>query len=66
RKDYEKIFLAEPLGFTEKTAVRRESNEEALRLGRKIEQIYRGLGYEIVSIPKGKIEERVKKVLENL
>lgn len=59
-----KVFLIEHLGQTEKTAVRRENHEEAVKLGEKLGQIYKELGYEVIRIPAGPLEERVAKVLE--
>lgn len=66
KADYHKIFLIEHLGFTEKTAVRREGHEEAKRLGDKLEQIYKQLGYEPIRIQAGTVEERLEKILEEL
>lgn len=63
---YDQIFLIEYLGRTEKTAVRREGEEEAIRLGQKLEQVYKELGHEAIKVAAGPLDERVKKVLEAL
>ncbi|MBW3014068.1 AAA family ATPase, partial [Candidatus Woesearchaeota archaeon] len=59
-----KVFLVEHLGQTEKTEVRREDHEEAIKLGEKLSKIYEELGYEIIKIPAGTVEERLEKILE--
>lgn len=64
--DYDKIFLVEQLGFTEKTAVRKENHDEALALGEKLEAIYRRAGYPVIRIEKGMVEERVQQILEHI
>jgi len=61
-----KVFLVENRGSTEKTQVRRESQEEALEVERNLERIYKELGYEVIRIPDATVEERTKLVLENL
>lgn len=61
-----KVFVVEPLSSCEKTAVRRENLEEAVKLGEKLEEVYRKLGYEPVKIPAGPLEERVTELLKNL
>lgn len=63
---YEKIFLVEDLGKTEKTEIRREDHEEAVRLGKKLEKIYQEKGYEVSKIPAGTVEERAEKVLAEI
>jgi len=63
---YDGIFSIENLGSTEKNGVRRENNEEALRLGRKLEDIYQTLGYKIIRVPAIGINERTKLILKNL
>ncbi len=60
---YDQVFLIEPLEQTEKNEVRRENRDESLILGRKLEQIYSGFGYEPISIASGPLEERVQKIL---
>lgn len=63
---YNKIFIVEPLDFTETTELRRENREEALRLCQQMEQIYKNLGYQPVTIPAASLEERIKTLFNNL
>lgn len=63
-RKYEKVFLIETLGTTEKTEVRRENHEEAVKLAQKLEQIYKYLGYEVIRIPVGTVQERLEKILK--
>lgn len=63
-KQYTKVFLIENLGSCETNGVRRENLDEALKLEMLQEQNYKQLGYEVIRIPSGTIEERVKLVLE--
>ncbi|MFA6023342.1 MAG: ATP-binding protein [Candidatus Pacearchaeota archaeon] len=63
---YDRVYLIENLGFTEKTEVRRENQEEAIRLGNKLEQVYKELGYNPVRIAPGPLNQRVKAILETL
>ena len=66
KEKYEKIFIIENLGFTEKTEVRREDQEEAIRIGEKLEQIYKDLGYKPIRIPAGPVKERMKRILAEI
>jgi len=61
---YDKIFLIEHLEETEKTEVRRENHEEALRIGDKLEKVYSELGYHITRIEKAPLSKRVQQVRE--
>lgn len=63
---YEKIFIIENMGQSNKNAVRREDLEESLKLEKLQEENYREFGYEIISVPPGTVEERMLKVLANL
>lgn len=63
---YDKVFIIEPLESCETNGIRRENLEGAKELGRKLEECYRKLGYEIIRIPTGTVEERVNKILEEL
>lgn len=56
---YEKIFIIEPLEYTERTEVRRENHDEALRLGEKLNEVCKKLGYEPIRISSGTLEARV-------
>lgn len=63
---YDQVYLIENLGFTEKTAVRREDQNEAIRLGDKLEKVYRELGYKPIRIAAGPLDQRVRAILETL
>ena len=64
-KNYRKIFLLEQLPF-EKDYARIEDKEKAKKLGKLLEKTYVDLGYEIVSVPVMKVEDRVNFILSNL
>ena len=57
-----RVFFVENLGFMTPTAVRRISFEESLRFEGLHEQAYRELGYELVTIPRATLAERVEMV----
>jgi predicted ATPase len=57
------IFFVRPLGFITPTAARRISLEESLRFGRMHEKVYRGLGFDLVFIEPGPVEDRATAVL---
>ena len=63
---YTKVFLIENLGSTNTNEVRRENHEEAMRLEKRFEEIYKAKGYEVVRIPSTGLAERVQKILEEL
>jgi len=65
-KMYDQVFLVENLGSTETNGVRQENHEEALRLEKRVEEIYQGLGYQPVRIPAGPVEERARRIMECL
>jgi len=58
-KRYEKAFIIESLGSCETNDVRRENLDEALKLEKLQEQNYKNLGYEVIRVPSGTVEERV-------
>lgn len=62
-RPYEKVFLIKNLGICEKTCVRREGMEEALKLEKLQEQNYKLLGYEVIKIPAGHLKNRIKKIM---
>lgn len=62
---YRKVFLMEGVPYS-KDDVRTESNIEAQRISKAIENTYRMLGYEIVHVPQMSIEERVEFILSNI
>ncbi|MFC1845668.1 AAA family ATPase [Candidatus Dependentiae bacterium] len=63
---YDLVFLVEPLDFTKKTVVRRESRNEAQQLNDKIESVYRQAGYNPIPVPNGPLEKRVELILTTL
>ncbi len=63
---YDGVFLIENLGHTEKTAVRKENHEEAMKLGQKLEEVYRSLGYNPIKIQAGQVNERLEKILAEM
>lgn len=63
---YDQVYLIENLGFTEKTGVRRENNQEAIEIGNRLEQVYRSLGYNPIRIPAGPLEQRINHIIETL
>jgi predicted ATPase len=54
-----RVFFIRNLGFMTPTEARRISFEETLRLEGIHEEIYRDLGFELVSVEKGSVVERV-------
>lgn len=62
---FKKVFLCDPLPF-EDDHVRTEDAVKAAFLDRRIEEIYRDLGYEPMRIPVMTVEERAVCVLNNL
>lgn len=52
------IFFIRPIGFCEPTAARRISYQQSLEFERYHEDEYARLGFELVEIPAGEIEER--------
>jgi predicted ATPase len=54
-----RVFFIRNLGFITPTEARRISFEETLRFERIHEEIYRGLGFELVSVEPGDLLERV-------
>ena len=63
---YEKIFLIKPIGFTEKTIIRKENYEETIEIDKKLDQIYKKLGYQPIEIASGHLEKRVQEILQNI
>jgi predicted ATPase len=63
---YNRIFLVENLGSTETNQVRRENYQEALEIERKLEEVYKTLGYEPIKIGPGTVQERIATILKTL
>lgn len=62
---FKKVFLCDPLPF-EEDHVRTEDAAKAAFLNKRIEAIYRELGYDPLRIPVMSVEDRAAYVLENL
>lgn len=60
------VFLIRPIGFIERTAVRRVSFEESLDFERVHEATYLELGYVLVELPPGEIGERATLVEKHI
>jgi predicted ATPase len=61
-----RVFFVEGLGFMTSTEVRRISLEDARRFGEVHEAAYRELGYELIRVPPGPVEQRAGRVLQLL
>jgi len=57
-----RVFFVANLGFMTPTPVRRISFEESLRFEAIHETVYREMGYDLVTIPRGSVETRIEKV----
>ena len=53
------VFFVRNLGFSEPTAARKISFEDALEFERLHEAVYRDLGYDLIDVPAGKISDRI-------
>lgn len=53
------VFFVRNLGFVERTAARRISLEDALRFERIHEETYRELGFDLIEVPAGPLDERL-------
>jgi len=60
------VFLIENLGFCEQDAVRCETQEEALKIQERLKENYTQLGFDVVSIPAGSVEDRVARIFSVL
>lgn len=58
------VFLIDDLGFCLRNEGRKEPYEEAIRISRRIEQDYNDLGFNVVHIPVGTIEQRVDMIIK--
>jgi len=56
------VFFVRPIGFSEPTAARRISYQQSLEFERYHEDEYARLGFELVEIPAGEIEERAASI----
>ncbi|MBM0231082.1 AAA family ATPase [Micromonospora sp. STR1_7] len=53
------VFLISPLGFVERTAVRRIGYAESLAFARVHEEVYEAYGFHLVHVPARPVAERV-------
>ena len=60
------VFFIENLEFCEQAPHRDEDLEEALEKSRQIKQNYQALGYDVVNIPPGTIEQRSKWIIDQI
>ena len=60
------VFMVRPIGFIERTAVRRISYDDSLRFERIHEQTYTEFGFCLVDVPPAPVAERVEIVEEML
>jgi predicted ATPase len=60
------VFFVRHLGFVERTAARRISLADALRFERIHEETYRELGFDLVDVPAGPMDERLARIGETL
>lgn len=59
-----RVLFVRLLGFITPTAARRISLEDSRRFERVHEEVYRGLGYELVEVPPAPLADRVARVAE--
>jgi len=62
---FEKIFLIERRKV-ETNSYRRENDDEARILQNKLIKAYESLGYDLIRIPDGELNERVERIMEGL
>jgi predicted ATPase len=65
KKIYKKIFFLELLQF-KKDHVRTEDRERTIKLNNLLKKAYLDLGYEVISVPRMSVKERVEFILSNL
>jgi predicted ATPase len=63
---YTQVFLVENLGSTATNLIRRENQNQAIEIERKLEETYRNLNYEPIRIGPGTIQERIDKIMNHL
>jgi predicted ATPase len=57
-----RVFFVANLGFMTPTPVRRISYDESLRFEAIHEDVYRAQGYELVTIPRGTLDQRIERI----
>lgn len=63
---YEQVFLVEQLDNYENTEIRREDKARGEALHRQVAEVYKGLGYKPITLPKMPKQERVNWLLGKL
>ena len=66
RRRYQAVFFLDPLEGYERSAVRMESHELALRISAQVRAAYGRYGYELVVVPALPVEERVAFILSRV
>lgn len=67
KRDYDVVLFIEPLdSYQQIDVLRHEDQEEALNLGKKIEEEYRKAGLDLIYIKNGPLEQRVQQILDEL
>jgi len=59
-----RVFFIDSLGFVVPGPARDEDLQESLQKANCLEQNYRTMGYEIIHIPPGPVEERAQKIID--
>ncbi len=59
-----KVFFIDSLGFVAPGPARTENLQESLQKAHCLEQNYTALGYEIIHIPPGSVEERAQMIID--
>lgn len=59
-----KVFFIDSLGFVMPGPARTEDLQESLEKARCLEENYREMGYEIIHIPPGPVEERAQTIID--
>ena len=61
-----RVFFIDSLGFVVPGPARTEGLKESLQKARCLEQNYRALGYDIIHIPPGLVEERTQLIIDHI
>ncbi|MDF2578352.1 MAG: ATPase [Chlamydiales bacterium] len=61
-----KVFFIMNMGFCQQTEARCVSLEEALYLEQLHDEVYKALGYELIKVTAGSIQNRIKAILEHI
>jgi predicted ATPase len=64
RKRYGRVFFLEPLEAYEQTASRLETRDVAAAISCEVRQRYQTLGYDLITVPSGSLEQRMATILD--